>query len=138
VAEVPTTDADLYLFVTTHQYEWFASVSTSQMSTDHARIRVYLNPVLATSLARAESSHPQGAAAVREDYDPTGAFVTGYGVLVKALADSAGGDGWYFYEITTFLGSTTPTDSGFGVRRCVDCHDVSKSKDVVQGSFLFE
>jgi len=91
------------------------------------------------NLARSRSeSPPEGAAAIREDYDPTGAWVTGYGVLVKALADSAGGDGRYFYEINTFLGSTTPTDSGFGVRRCVNCHDVSKSKDVVQGSFRFE
>jgi hypothetical protein len=138
VAEVPTSDADLYRYLTSHQYQWLSSVSTPQAATDHALIRVYLNPPLATSLAQGNSTHPQGAAAIREDYDLTGALVTGYGVLVKALAESAGGDGWYFYEINTFFGSTTPTDSGFGVRCCVNCHDVSKSKDVVSGTYLFD
>lgn len=81
-------------------------------------VRTYVNTALEQSLAGAAAMHPQGAATVKELYGDGDDAITGYAVMVKLAPDSAGGDGWYWYER---LGGTVFAD-GAGVGLCTACH----------------
>jgi hypothetical protein len=79
------------------------------------------------SLTDGAATHPTGAAAVKEFLDAGGA-ATGWAVWVKVQSDSAGGQGFYWYE--TFDASTgAAAADGIGVSLCVNCHEQTTGKD---------
>lgn len=80
-------------------------------------VRTWVHPALLASLEQPATSHPMGAAAVKELYGG-GDQRTGWAVAVKVAQDSAGGLGWYWYEIS---GATTYADST-GASLCFGCH----------------
>lgn len=82
-----------------------------------AGVWTYVNDALLGSLEAGEPPHPMGAAAVKELYDGAGVR-QGWAVMVKVQADSAGGDGWYWYE--TFDGDVFADGTGAGI--CTGCH----------------
>jgi hypothetical protein len=73
------------------------------------------------SLKAAKASHPIGASIVKEMYDGSGKL-QGWAVMVKTSADSAGGKGWFWYEITSTIDGSKPVASGNGVPLCFGCH----------------
>jgi hypothetical protein len=82
-------------------------------------VRVFLNPILAESLAAGDVTYPAGAAAVKELYGGAGASSPGgWAVWVKTEADSKGGDTLYWYEI---FGASTYANS-VGASLCTGCH----------------
>jgi hypothetical protein len=81
-------------------------------------VRTFVNAALEQSLAEQAATHPQGAASVKELYGGGTDTRIGYAVMVKLAPDSAGGDGWYWYER---LGATVYAD-GTGVGLCTGCH----------------
>jgi hypothetical protein len=80
-----------------------------------------VNEVLDRSLAEGSLSHPVGAAAVKELYAGDGTTLTGWAVEVKIQSDSAGGDGWYWYEVFSTTDGSRPI-SGAGNPICTGCH----------------
>ena len=84
-------------------------------------VRVYLDPKLDASLAAGNASHPAGSAAVKEMYDESG-NLQGWAVMVKTGEDSANGQGWFWYEITSTTSASNPVAAGNGIPLCFGCH----------------
>jgi len=120
---VPTSGAALLPWLQAGRYLDWPSESAIHPSTGphFGNVRVYLNDVLFDSLEQGLDEHPAGAVAVKELYG-SGSEPRGWSVMVKAQDQSAGGDGWYWYER---FGSTTFAD-GFGIRGCTVCHSLGK------------
>ncbi len=84
-------------------------------------VRVYLNAALDASLAAGNDEHPEGAAAIKEMFGEDGAL-QGWAVAIKTAAQSDGGNGWYWYEVTSTTDPSRPVAAGTGVTLCSGCH----------------
>jgi len=84
-------------------------------------VQVYLNGTLDASLKAGSASHPAGSAAVKEMFDKDGKL-EGWAVMLKTAADSDGGKGWFWYEITSTTDPSNPVRIGNGVPLCFGCH----------------
>jgi len=113
---VPTTLAEIEAWLRTGSYlDWQAESATHPPAGPHgARVRTFVNDVLFASLLAGGAQHPAQSAAVKEIYD-SGENLLGWAVEVKVQADSAGGQGWYWYE----FGS-----AGRGLPVCTGCHSL--------------
>jgi hypothetical protein len=115
----PTNGAELVPWLEAGEYlEWAAESGVHPSSGPHfGGVRTFVNDVLHASLEAGAASHPEGAAAVKELYG-AGGTVLGWSVEVKVQADSAGGDGWYWYE--GYQGDVYADGTGAGI--CTGCH----------------
>lgn len=121
VDDLPPTQGDaLEEWLALGSYKSWAAESKVHMSTGPhgGNVRTYVNAALFASLEAGNAMHPQGAATVKELYGGGVDTITGYAVMVKVAPDSAGGEGWYWYER---VGGTTYAD-GTGVGLCSGCH----------------
>jgi hypothetical protein len=84
-------------------------------------VRVFLDPKIDDSLKAGNASHPIGSSIVKEMYDGSGKL-QGWAVMVKTTADSAGGKGWFWYEVTSTTDGFNPVAAGNGVPLCFGCH----------------
>jgi hypothetical protein len=82
--------------------------------------RVCSNALLAKSARSGDGEFPKGVASVKEIYDDAGK-VTLTAVSVKIAAQSADGQGWYWWE--------GAMNNGVGAKVCVGCHGASGSDD---------
>jgi hypothetical protein len=99
--------------------QWDAETGPHQSTGPHfGQVRTFVEPSLLASLAAGNTEHPAGAAAVKELYG-NGDTVRGWSVSIKLQADSAAGDGWFWYE--RYNGNVY--GSGTGVGLCTGCHD---------------
>lgn len=115
----PTNGTELLPWLEAGEYlAWTAESGVHPSSGPHGGgVRTFVNDVLLTSLAAGSASHPAGAAAIKELYGD-GGTVLGWAVEVKLQADSAGGDGWYWYE--RFQDSVYADGAGEAI--CTGCH----------------
>lgn len=115
----PTSGAELVPWLAAGEYlEWAAESGVHPSSGPHfGGVRTFVNDVLYASLEAGAASHPVGAAAVKELYG-AGGTVLGWSVEVKVAADSAGGDGWYWYE--GYQDDVYADGTGEGI--CTGCH----------------
>ena len=127
--EVPTDRQALFEFLSSGEYRQFAASETGlhQSAGPHTEfgrpVRVFMNYAMASSLEAGNTEHPEGAAAVKELYEPDGETPLGWAVMLKTQADTAEGDGYFWYEIVS---TTDPTaifgEAGNGIPLCVGCH----------------
>ncbi len=114
----PTNSAELVPWLEAGEYlDWDAESAPHPSAGPHGTVRTFFNDVLTASFEAGASEHPQDAATVKELYD-AGGSLDGWAVMVKVQADSAGGDGWYWYEV---IGASVFAD-GTGVALCTGCH----------------
>jgi hypothetical protein len=127
---IPTAAAALLAWLEAgHHLVWMAESAPHPSAGPHfGFVRTFLNPTVFASLAAAQTAHPVGSALVKELYG-TGSQVRGWSVMVKVQDDSAGGEGWYWFE--RFDGTTFA--SGFGIPGCSACH--SAGSDFVRSPF---
>jgi hypothetical protein len=120
---VPTSDGALFAYLQSGRYRSFAAESGVHPSAGPhgVGVRTYVNAPLESSFAAGASSHPVGAAAVKELYAGDGTTLTGWAVEVKTQPDSAGGQGWYWYEVFSTTDGSRPI-SGPGHPVCTGCH----------------
>jgi hypothetical protein len=103
---VPVTKDELFSYLQAGSYKGLAAKESGRHPTrgPHTKfgwpVRVFLDPKLDASLKAGNTSHPAGSAAVKEMYDASGKL-QGWAVMVKTSADSAGGKGWFWYEVTS-------------------------------------
>ena len=122
---------DLQPWLVDRAYEDLPAESEiSASSGPHGRVRTFVSQGLSDSLA-AGGDHPVGVGAVKELYD--GDEVSGWVVSVKVADESAGGDGWYWYEVFDTSADATPEVNGTGAGGCTGCHD--GGRDFVQLPF---
>jgi hypothetical protein len=95
----------------------------------HVFDRVCSNDAISSN-ATGTSPWPEGAASVKELYDPADtSTVKGYAVAIKTAADSASGANWYWYEreITGTVLADGMGGSGAPATDCVSCHSAAGS-----------
>jgi hypothetical protein len=118
--EIPVGDA-LHPWLVARGYQDLPAESAPHASSGpHGRVRTFLSPGLAASLAAGNESHPRGVGAVKELYD--GDDVRGWAVEVKVEESSAGGAGWYWYEVFGTAANAEPVVDGTGADGCTGCH----------------
>lgn len=114
----PTNSAELLPWLEAGEYLTWAAESEPHVSAGpHGTVRTFINGALLASFEAGLAAHPQGAASVKELYT-AGGQPDGWAVMVKVQPDSAGGAGWYWYEL---LGGDVYAD-GTGVGLCTGCH----------------
>jgi hypothetical protein len=124
---VPTDQAKLFKYLKSGDYKKFAAQESGEhpAAGPHTNIgwpvRVFLDPVLDSSLAAGNAEHPVGSAAVKEMYADDGKL-QGWAVMVKTEKDGAGGAGWFWYEVTSIKNGDDPVAIGNGVPLCFGCH----------------
>ena len=119
---IPTGPDGMQAWLAARHYQsWPAESAPHPSEGPHGGdVKAFLSPSLAESLA-AGTEHPAGAASVKELYGG-GSTVTGWAVSVKLAADSADGDGWYWYETFTTDAGGSADYQGVGLDLCTDCH----------------
>jgi len=116
----------LFTYLQEGSYKNFAAKeSASHPSTGpHTKaglpVRVFMDPKMDGSLRADNDQHPVGAGIVKEMYDAD-RKLQGWAVMVKTAADSAGGKGWFWYEITSTTDGSKPVAVGNGVPLCFGC-----------------
>ena len=130
--ELPTDAGPLFTYLQSAQYRNFPAFESRRHPTSGPHsgfgkpVRVYLDRGLNDSLAESMTPHPTGATAVLEMFDAHGT-VSGWAVMHKTQANSAEGQGWFFYEIRNARDTTTtPMARGAGVESCVQCHQAGR------------
>ncbi len=124
---VPVTKDKLFSYLQAGSYKNLAAKESGRHPTrgPHTKfgwpVRVFLGPKLDASLKAGNTSHPAGSAAVKEMYDASGKL-QGWAVMVKTAADSGGGKGWFWYEVTSTTDGSKPVAAGNGVPLCFGCH----------------
>lgn len=136
---VPTDPERLHEFLKAGSYRSFPGQESDKHPSrgPHAKfswpVRVYLDAKINASLAAGNASHPAGSAIVKEMYSEDGSELVGWAVMVKTQADSASGQGWFWYETTNTEDSNDVVGAGNGLPLCYGCH--STGKDYVLTSF---
>jgi len=123
----PTEGSALFDWLAAGNYkDWVQESEKHKSLGPHPQtVIAYLNTLLNDSLAADSSSHPEGAAAVKELFDGSGKL-SGWAVSVKTQADSAAGQGWYWYEILGTNADSRVVADGNGVPLCFGCHTPGK------------
>ncbi len=131
VSDTVPTDADaLFVYLQEGGYKDFAHEEERHTSTgphpdpqvrESHTVIAFFNSALDASLKAGNEAHPEGSAAVKEFYDADGER-TGWAVTVKTQAESATGQGWYWYEVTSVTDGSSPVAAGNGVALCWGCH----------------
>ncbi len=128
--EVPTDLDALFAYLNDKEYESFAAresalhPSRGPHVTFGSPVRVFMNDEIVASLNSGSSSHPAGSSIIKEMYEDDGETLMGWAVMVKTQAESDGGNGWFWYEVTS---TTDPTalgggQAGNGIPLCTSCH----------------
>jgi hypothetical protein len=123
-ADLPPTDQDaIFDWLKAGSYTGWAAESGPHPSTGPhgGSVRTFVNDALLGSLEAANTVHPKDACAVKELYGG-GSTITGWAVELKTDADSAGGQGWYWYEIYSATDPSSPVAAGNGKSLCFNCH----------------
>lgn len=121
VGDLPINGDDAKAWLEANSYSgWEAesAVHAATLGSPHGDVKIFVNAKLATSLGAANTAHPVGAASVKELYDAD--TLIGWAYYVKIQADSANGDGWYWYE--KYIADMDPVGDGNGVALCTGCH----------------
>jgi hypothetical protein len=122
---VPTELGALKTFLESKAYAAFKAEPAPHASTGpHGKVRTFVNDILSASLTANNTSHPQGAASVKELY--SGDTIVGWAVLVKTQAETASGAGYFWYELL----NGKVVIEGKGKSACTGCH--SSGKDYVK------
>ncbi len=99
-------------------------------------VKVYMNDAIATSLAEKRDEHPMGATIVKEMFDKNGALA-GWAVMAKTQDKADGGNGWFWYEVTSTEDPNAIAAKGNGVIGCISCHNAG-AIDMVKTPFPFK
>ena len=129
---VPLEKEALFKFLTEGKYKQFPTAESVHPSTGPHSIkgtfgepvRSYLNKTISDSLGAGNATHPKGSAIVKEMFNADGTTLEGWAVSVKTDADSDGGKGWFWYEVTSTTDSSELVANGNGVGLCASCHSV--------------
>ena len=128
---VPVTKDKLFSYLQAGSYKNLAAKESGRHPSrgPHTKfgwpVRVFMGPKIDASLKAGNASHPIGSSIVKEMYDDSGKL-QGWAVMVKTSDDSAGGKGWFWYEVTSTTDGSKPVASGNGIPLCFGCHSTGR------------
>ncbi len=133
----PASSKELFEWLKAGSYKDWAheSVPHPAPGAHPGGVRAHLNPALEASLKGGSKAHPSGAAGVLELYGKGGAL-HGWAVGIKTQGDSAGGQGWYWYEVLSVKDGNRTLAADRGVPACVECH--AQGRDFVMTPYPLE
>lgn len=137
-AQIPTTADELVAYLKNGGYRAWPQESKPHLTQGPHKSgsQVFINEILQQSLQAGNTSHPQGAIAIKELYEIDLKTPAGWSVMVKVDVESQGGQGWYWFEVfTSNLGDRYIAD-GMGVQLCTGCH--MPGKDFFLSKFPLE
>jgi hypothetical protein len=136
-ATPPPASSELFEWLKAGSYKDWAheSVPHPAPGAHPGGVRAHLNPALEASLKGGSKAHPAGAAGVLELYGKGGAL-HGWAVSIKTQGDSAGGEGWYWYEVLSVKDGKRTLAADRGVPACVECH--ARGRDFVMTPYPLE
>lgn len=120
---VPSNGAELFLWLQAGNYMALKAESGKHASTGPhgGNVLTFVNPILFDALTAGSTNFPVGSAAVKELWG-NGSKLLGWAVFVKIQADSANGNGFYWYENYSTTDPSNPVADGTGVGLCTGCH----------------
>ncbi len=130
----PTASKELFEWLKAGSYqEWEHGSAPHPAPGAHpGGVLAYLNPALVNSLRSASSAHPVGSAAVLQLYGKSGK-PHGWAVAIKVDAESAGGKGWYWYQVLSVEDGNRTLAADRGAPACAGCH--AQGRDFVMSPF---
>lgn len=136
-AAPPASSKELFEWLKAGSYQDWAHESAAHPApgAHPGGVRAHLNPALEASLKGGSKAHPAGAAAVLELYGSSGKL-HGWAVGIKTQGDSAGGQGWYWYEVLSVKDGNRTLAADRGVPACVECH--AQGRDFVMTPYPLE
>jgi hypothetical protein len=141
IGGIPMAKQDLFKFLVEGKYKSFPGMESGQHSSSGPHsvegkfgfpVRSYLNATMLDSLKSGNDVHPMGAGIVKEMFGKNGEL-QGWAVSVKTQEESDGGNGWFWYEVTSTTDSDALVANGNGVALCFGCHSASRSDFVLTG-----
>lgn len=102
-------------------------------STAGGGTRIYVNEILATSLASGTSTHPPGSIGIREVYYDDLMTLRGVNLTIKLEADDDSANNWLFVELFNLDPRGEPTVYERGSPVCLACH--GSSPDFVRSTW---
>ncbi len=126
---IPTGQRALFQFLKSGEYKGFAASESENHPSrrPHTKfgwpVRVFVNETLDKSMKAGNDVHPRGSASVKEMYDSDD-NLQGWAVMLKTQPDSAGGQGWFWYEVTSTTDGSSPVAIGNGIPLCFGCHSL--------------
>lgn len=139
--DIPADAAKLFAYLQSGAYKSFMAQESKRHPSagPHTKIgldvRVFMNDALDRSLASGADQHPAGSAVVKEMFTAKG-DLRGWAVAVKTTADSAEGQGWYWYEVKSTTDNRRPVAAANGVGLCAGCH--AAGRDFVLSTYPLE
>jgi hypothetical protein len=136
-AAPPTEPGALNAWLQAGKYKtWAAEAAIHPARSPHpTNVRSFANAPLETAMRAGNTTFPIDSATVKELYSAANQL-TGWAVSVKTQAASAGGQGWYWYEVLSTTPGAAPVASGNGLGGCANCH--SSGTDFVRTRFPFQ
>lgn len=123
-ARTPDDPDELHAWLLDRGYDAWESDQGVLASEAGGGARVFVSPVLADSLADGDDTHPVGAAAVREIYEPDLTALRGWAAIVKLDDEAAtGADAWLWFEVIGTGPDIAPLVAQTGAPGCATCHD---------------
>lgn len=139
--EVPTDSDELFAYLQAGSYKGFATEAAAHTSVGphpssalqpSSTVQAYFNSAMDASLKAGNTTHPAGAAIVKEFFDGSGELI-GWAASVKTDDDSQNGQGWYWYEVLSTTDNSNPVAAANGVALCWGCH--ATGRDFVLSSY---
>jgi hypothetical protein len=117
---VPAEAGPLFTFLAERRYTGFAAEPSPHDSAGpHGQVRTFFDPLLVQSFEAGNTTHPVGAAAVKELHDD--GALAGWAVMVK-VGSGTGVDSWYWYEVFSTTDGSDPAAVSTGLPGCAGCH----------------
>jgi hypothetical protein len=136
---IPTDKQELFEFLIAGDYKSFPAKESGMHASNGPHsiegkfgfpVRTYLNATINDSLEAGNTTHPKGSGIVKEMFSKAGEL-EGFAVSVKTQDDSDGGNGWFWYEVTSVEDPGALVANGNGVPLCFGCHASSRSDFVL-------
>lgn len=119
----PSDPTELHAWLVDARYAEWEPVSPVREGDNGGGVRVFLGPTLADSIADDNATHPAGAAAVREIYEPDLVTLRGWSALVKLEdVDAPEAEAWLWFEVFGTTMDAEPLVAEPGASGCISCH----------------
>lgn len=134
--DAPAEASALRPFLESKSYsKWAAEADYHPSSGPHGEaVKVFYSAKAAAALTAGSATFPQGAAVIKEL--TSGGSLYGWAVWVKVDADSAGGNGLYWYELIQGDAGDKVYGDARGSSDCVGCHAPGRDYLLSDGKFV--
>jgi mono/diheme cytochrome c family protein len=136
--EVPLDKDELFTYLISKKYKEFKNQETKMHPSQgpHQKlglpVKVFMNDKITASMEKGNAEHPMGSVIVKEMFNEDNTL-SGWAVMAKTQDKTDGGNGWFWYEVTSPENKDAIAAIGNGVTGCFSCHTIGK--DMVRSNF---